>query len=117
MIIFNYIHKDVQRLVDDVLELEGDDSFDFLLDAFTSTLSRSDLYDDYIRTQSRWYFFLKQSILTEDYILAASLTKCIGIEQDNFNSLISRNCKWYDAIKDTSLIYQITSEMKTTYNL
>ncbi len=105
----------VLELIKDVLDEDNED-FDFLVAHAATKASREVMYNDYIKTCSKWFVYLKLAIHNEEFEMAEDIRKVLMTEQDNYQYTIHKFCDWYSA-SDPNDIKDIQKELRLLYEI
>ena len=116
-LITKYSKADVEALANQVIETEGDDEADFMVDILVQTATEMQMYQDYINTMGKWHFYLKNCLLEEDYELAQKIVRVIEIERNNFYFTIKEFCPWFIEEEDFVMVEHVITEMREIYGV
>lgn len=111
-----YAKEYVKELIQDALDEDSYDDFDFLIAHAASKASKEVMYNDFVKTCSKWSFYLKMAIANEDFEMAEDIKKVLLVEGDNYQYTIHKFCDWYTA-SDKNDIKAIQNEIRQLYGL
>lgn len=114
-------NKELENVLDNILAFEKLDESDKEEFAWTQELAfgqkdKKELFFEYIKALTNWYFYLKKMVLEENYEIADKLKFVIEIEKKEFKDAIQKFCIDFEPA-DLEWINEIEKDVRKQFNI
>ena len=118
---FNMNDKQIEEILDSILEFQTltpleKEEVEFTTACINSGKTKKMLYFEFIKTLTNWHFYLKRSLLKENYELASKIRDVINIDIKEFYMYMNKYRDDFES--DDEKIIQLTIEsVKKQFNI